>query len=59
VREAVRGKSTTSDSGDKIELHVSTHGISAPSDVGTLRDLLAIGHTLNTGAAGRKTSQVH
>lgn len=59
VRDAVRGQSVSTSSGHRVELSVSTHGISAPSDVGTLKDLLASGHTRGTQVPTGKNSQVH
>lgn len=58
-RDAVRARSVSGRGAEKLELNVSTHGIPAPSDVGTLGSLLAHGHRTPAADRPQKRTQVH
>ncbi len=59
VREVVRRHPLKLDGNVTFELHVSTHGIAAPSDEVALRGLLASGHAAANLVSTSTRTQVH
>lgn len=59
LRETVRSASLTTESGDTLSLHVSTHGIGVPDDLKALQDILALRLGTQPSSLASKAPHVH